>query len=291
LVSKFNRAYRQNKTGHIEPFIAENLIYETRHGSSAYGVQQDDSDMDIYGVSVPPKPYIFPHTGGYIPEFDDYPKFGNYQKHHVKMDDGKEYDFDVYGIVKFTRLLKQSNPNQIDALFVPQTCVTHCTETGRILRSNRHVFLSAEYKKRSMGYAYSQIKKLENPNTGDRTELVEKYGWDVKFGYHCVRLVTQCEQVLKKGDLDLRANSSILKSIRNGEWSKQDLKDWFDKKEDHIDELYRKTDLPDKVDHAKAKKVLMDCLRSFFDNLDDDFVEDNRYRRVVNEIKKLVQDI
>jgi predicted nucleotidyltransferase len=291
MTSVFNEAYRKNKVGQIEPFIAENLIYETRIGSNAYGCSQNSSDTDIYGITVPPKSYILPHTGGYIPDFDDYPYFGNYQRHHVKMDDAKEYDFDIYGILKFLKLAEKSNPNQIDALFAPQTCVTHCTDVGRIIRESRHVFLSKEYKRRTMGYAYSQIKKLENPGQGDRSDLVEKYGWDVKFGYHCVRLVTQCEQVLKNCDLDLRKYNDMFKSIRNGEWSKDDIQKWFNDKESHIDELERQSDLPNKVDHSKVKGLLVDCLRSFFDNLDDDFVDESVYRRKLAEIKKIVSDV
>lgn len=287
--STTKKAYYEDKLGNVQPFIPENIQYEVVFGSMLYGCNKDSSDTDIYAITMPPKRFILPHTAGYIVDFDNRPKFDNFQKHHVKLDDGKEYDFDVYSIIKFFNLLCKSNPNQIDALFAPQTCIKHYTKVGNIIRENRYKFLSAEYKHRTMGYAFSQIKKLENPGQGDRSDLVEKYGWDVKFGYHCARLVCQCEQVLKTGDLDLRKDSNLYKSIRNGEWTKQELKEWFDRKEDHIDELYRKTGLPDKVDKDKIKPILVDCLEEFYGNLENDgVVTQSKYEKAINDIKQIV---
>jgi len=283
------KTYYEDRLGNVQPFIPENIQYECRMGSVAYGAnKQGQSDTDLYGITIPPKHFIFPHTKGYIVDFDDRPKFDQFQKHHVHRDDDHEYDFAVYNIVRFFKLAIDNNPNIIDALFVPQTCITHYTSIGEIIRENRHEFLSSEYKHRSMGYAFSQIKKLENPGQGDRSDLVEKYGWDVKFGYHCVRLVTQCEQVLAEGDLDLRKTSSMLQSIRNGEWTKEELQDWFDKKEDHIDELYRETDLPDKPDKDKIKAILVECLEEFYGEVEE-FVTTSQYEQAVEDIKQIVR--
>lgn len=50
-------------------WLPDNLIYLTMMGSVAYGVSSDTSDMDVYGLCIPPKEDIFPHLQGIIPGF------------------------------------------------------------------------------------------------------------------------------------------------------------------------------------------------------------------------------
>ena len=63
----------------IKELVDEDLItppadvihasYQTVHGSHAYGVSTDDSDVDILGFCVPSMPQIFPHLRGEIKDF------------------------------------------------------------------------------------------------------------------------------------------------------------------------------------------------------------------------------
>lgn len=46
--------------------ISNSIQYEVIMGSVAYGVTSDNSDMDVYGFSIPPKEIIFPHLTGEI---------------------------------------------------------------------------------------------------------------------------------------------------------------------------------------------------------------------------------
>jgi predicted nucleotidyltransferase len=53
-------------------------------GSQAYGVNTDTSDLDIYGVCIPPKEMIFPHLAGEIPGFgQQIQRFEMWQEHKV----------------------------------------------------------------------------------------------------------------------------------------------------------------------------------------------------------------
>ena len=40
--------------------VRDGIQYEIVMGSIAYGVSNDNSDMDVYGFSIPPKEVIFP---------------------------------------------------------------------------------------------------------------------------------------------------------------------------------------------------------------------------------------
>src|SRR4029453_6288169 len=65
-------------------WMADNLCYETMMGSVAYGVSSDTSDMDVYGICLPPKDMVFPHLAGEILGFGSQIKrFESWQQHHI----------------------------------------------------------------------------------------------------------------------------------------------------------------------------------------------------------------
>jgi predicted nucleotidyltransferase len=175
-------------------------------GSVAYGVSSDTSDVDVYGWAIPPKDDVFPHLRGEIPGFGTPAKrFGVYQEHHVRDRDalgghGRTYDLTVFGVVKFFALAMENNPNVIDSLFTPATCVLYSTGVGNLVRENRRLFLHKGSWPRFKRYAYSQLHKLAiKVPQGKWAELVAEHGFHTKFAYHVVRLISEVEQVLLGG--------------------------------------------------------------------------------------------
>ena len=82
------------------------------------------------------------------------------------------------------------------------------------------------------GYAYSQLHKMRTKKPeGKRIETIEKYGYDVKFAYHVVRLLDEVEQILTIGDLDITRDRERLKAIRSGEWEMERVEQHFENKE------------------------------------------------------------
>lgn len=159
--------HRLQKDGLIHPpkWLADNTQYLTAMGSVAYGVSGDMSDVDIYGFAFPPKDQVFPHLAGYIPGFGTKPQqFECWQEHHVKTQT-KEYDFQVFSIVRYFDLLMENNPNMLDSLFTPQRCVLHTTDVADMVRENRHMF---------RGYAYQQLKKVKTKNQPNTPSNIAK---------------------------------------------------------------------------------------------------------------------
>lgn len=143
-------------------FLLENTFYLTAMGSVVYGVSGDMSDVDVYGFCLPPKTMVFPHLTGYVPGFGPTPpSFDAWQQHHVK-DGDKEYDFTVFSIVKYFSLLMENNPNMLDSVFTPDRCVLHNTAMSQLVRDNRRLFLHAGCYPKFRGYAYQQLKKIQN---------------------------------------------------------------------------------------------------------------------------------
>lgn len=264
-------------------WLPGNVQYETIMGSVAYGVSSDSSDVDVYGWAIPPKEDIFPHLRGEILGFGKQAKrFEVYQEHHVEDGDvlaghGRSYDLTIFGIVKFFALAMENNPNIIDSLFTPATCVLHSTRVGNLVREDRRLFLHKGAWPKFKGYAYSQLHKLaiKRPQ-GKRAELVERHGFDTKFGYHVVRLVGEVEQILLEGDIDLQRNNEQLKALRRGEWTEERLRLWFADKESHLERLYAESTLRAVPDEGRLKALLLGCLEEHYGSLESCVVDPDR---------------
>lgn len=273
-------------------WLSDNCSYLTIMGSMAYGVSNDSSDMDIYGFCVPPKNVIFPHSVGIIPGFGNQgEKFEQWQEHHVKSND-KEYDFTVYSIVKYFQLCMENNPNMIDSLFTPRNCVIHSTQISELVRQNRRLFLHKGCYHKFKRYAYAQMSKIQNKANSSnpkRAETIEKFGYDLKFAYHLVRLLNEAEQILMEHDLDLQKNNEQLKSIRRGEWTIDELYRYFQEKEKNLEELYVKSDLRIKPDEDALKKLLIECLEIHYGSLEKLIKQETNSSELLKELENLVR--
>jgi predicted nucleotidyltransferase len=249
-------------------------IYECYTGSQAYGIANANSDWDIYSIVVPPKDVVFPHLSGYIHRFHkDIPKFVSHQNRDgskiVDPKDKREYDLQVYSIIEFFRSAADNNPNIIDALFVPHNCVLYSKEAGNHLRENRKIFLNKIALWKFIGYAHSQ-KKLMTQKTEESKRYSDQleYGMDRKAASHTVRLLNECWQILATGDLDLTANTEMLKEIRRGEWSKERVFKYVEDQEPLLKKLYQDKDVvPYEANMEAITKLLLECLEISYGTL------------------------
>lgn len=261
----------KDKACHPPAWLADNTLYLTIMGSEAYGCADQDSlksDKDLYGFCLPPRDVVFPHLGGYIHGFDSPPQFEQWQEHHCEWQD-KSYDFSVYNIVRYFFLCMDANPNMVDSLFTPRECVVHTTPIGEMVREKRELFLSKKCYHRFRGYAYSQLAKSNSKDReGKRKILYEKFGYDVKFAYHVLRLCYEAEQILIEGTLDLRRHSEELKAVRRGDMTLDQVKQFFTDKESYLEKLYQTSKLRYEPAKAEIKQLLVDCLEMHYGSMD-----------------------
>ncbi|MBV5347151.1 nucleotidyltransferase domain-containing protein [bacterium] len=271
-----NLLKRLNKLGllaTLPKFLLDNTMYATYMGSAAYGVSNLSSDIDVYGFCLPPKESIFPHLAGEIPGFGrQIQRFDQWQQHHIQDKSAeKEYDITIFSIVKYFQLCMENNPNIVDSLFVPRTCIIHSTALSELVRENRKLFLHKGSYHKFKGYAYSQMHKMriKEPEVGSkRYDMVQQYKYDLKFAYHVVRLLEECIQILVTHDIDLQKNNEQLKSIRRGEWTLEQVEQFFVDKERQLEDLYAKSTLQYKPDEDKIKELLMACLEMHYGSLE-----------------------
>lgn len=276
-------------------WLVDNTFYLTMHGSHAYQVNKNNSDVDIYGIVIPPKAELF-FTGeivGYGKLKNLESRFRHFQKHQV-LDTSdnlnRNYDFNITNIVDFFELASECNPNWLEVLFTDVNCILHTTAIGKLLRDNRNIFLSKKVYHTMTNYAYSQLNKAKSTEkVGKRKVDIDRLGYDPKSLYHCARLIDQCEQILSTGTLELGRNKEYLKSIRREEISFEEVQSKFKEKESYLTKLYETSDvvplLPQK---AKIKDLLFQCIEMHYGDLTQIVPKEDAYRRAFEEISSVV---
>lgn len=135
-----------------------------------------------------------------------------------------------------------------------------------------------------------EILELENWYEGlsKREKDTVLKGSDSKFAYHVVRLALEGEQILMEHDLDLEKNSEILKSIRRGEWSEQKIRDWFNEKEKHLENLYATSTLRHSPDEEEIKELLLNCLEVHYGSLYNAIKKEVPVERLIREMQDVI---
>lgn len=295
-MSIFDKLVKKNLITNYPGFIKNNIHYEVQMGSVAYGVSSDESDIDVYGFCIPPKHIIFPHLNGQILGFGKQSdRFEQFQKHHIKDQScGKEYDITIYSIVKYFQLCMQNNPNIIDSLYVPRRCILHTTQIGEHILENKRLFLHKGSWYKFKGYAYSQVHKMnikEPDENSKRYVSIKKYGYDVKFAYHVVRLLNEIEQILIEHDLDLERSREQLKSIRRGEWTQEQIIQYFQNKEKDLEKVYIESTLPHSPDENKIKTLLLECLEMHYGSLSEAIKVEVPVVKVLDDLEQYINKV
>lgn len=130
---------------------------------------------------------------------------------------------------------------------------------------------------------YSDMMKMSK-----RSESVKIWGMDLKFAYHTVRLVNQAEQILSEGDLDLTRSAEQLKSIRRGEWSYEQIIDYFKHKEKILETLYANTKIPKYPDEDRIKRLLLEALESHYSTLKGCIVVPDAADKAIRDMQQII---
>ena len=118
------------------------LIYETVHGSRAYGLARADSDWDYKGVIVGPAAWYLGFKGG--------PEQVDLGPDHVHFE-----------LRKFLRLAARANPTLVETLFTDPSDHRVVTPAGERLLAARDAFLTRRVEGSFGGYALQQLKRIK----------------------------------------------------------------------------------------------------------------------------------
>ena len=114
-------------------------------------------------------------------------------------------DLVVYSLRKYLRLATKGNPTALLPLFAPSEAVLVLHPLGEELRALAPAMLSMRAVHRFVGYMNSERDRMTGVRGGapSRPELVARFGYDVKYASHALRLAYQGLQLLTEGRLTL----------------------------------------------------------------------------------------
>ena len=123
--------------------LGNNIILLGLGGSHAYGLDTPSSDLDIRGCALNSKSEILTN--------ENFEQFVN-----------EETDTTIYSFNKLITLLCNCNPNTIEILGLRPEHYLYLSPIGEELLNNKHLFLSKRAINSFGGYAYAQLRRLDN---------------------------------------------------------------------------------------------------------------------------------
>jgi len=206
-----------------EAQVRSATIFLVKHGSVAYGTNTPTSDVDEKGVAVP--------MGR-----DYYYGTKTFEQKDGGWEDGN--DRVIFDLRKFVSLAKDCNPNIVEVLYVDREDRLKLTNVGVGLLQMRQLFLSQKASKAFVGYAVSQLGRLEGhykwlntppkqPDIGDFTKIHylsrAESPWERKFGGHEIQIESETESYVGINHIDHKAFDAAKKDWKS-------YQDWKEKR-------------------------------------------------------------
>lgn len=212
------------------------VIFRCVVGSRAYGLDQDESDVDRRGVYLPPAEMHWSLYG--VPE----------------QLENAETEECYWELQKFITLALKANPNVLECLYTP--LVEYTTPLARELLDMRDAFLSRLVYQTYNGYVLSQFKKLTaRMNSGREIK------W--KHAMHLIRLLLAGIVTLRDGTVPVAvgADRERLLAIRRGETPWPEVDAWRLELHKAFDAAYAESKLPERPDYERANGLLIKARR------------------------------
>lgn len=217
----------------------KNIILEGVTGSVAYGLNTENSDVDIKGV------YLLPTTKVLALKF-------NPEKTTI---DHTNPDWVYHEVGKFMKLVLGGNPTVTELLYLHE--YTELDPIGQALIDNRELFLSTDsVMKAYRGYALSQAMRLNNRTDqgldGYASALKNRFA---KHTRHCFRLLLQARQLLETGTLEIKVTPQQREWLfEMGEQDADTVVSKFMEMDKEFDNI--KSVLPNKPDIKSLNEIL-----------------------------------
>jgi hypothetical protein len=216
-----------------EPLM-KRVIFRCVIGSRAYGLDDEESDVDRRGVYLPAATQHWSLYG--VPE-------------QIENEATQEAYWELQ---KFIVLALKANPNVLECLYSP--IVETATPLAEELLGMKEVFMSRLVYQTYNGYVMSQFKKMQ---ADIRNQGQVKW----KHVMHLIRLLISGIKVLNEGFVPVRVDEhrDALLRIKAGEMPWDDVEAWRLKLHADFNDAFEKTTLPLRPDYEAANSFLVNA--------------------------------
>lgn len=243
------------------------IILAFASGSSQHGARiEGKSDLDVAGVYIG-TPVFELAIGNEDPR----------QKGHITAGSADQYekntandtDLKAYTLRRWAGLAMKGNPTILSYLFAPDAIkdsrVPYPSVWNTCILPNRDLFLASGHATAFLGLGDSQYKRMLGlqgaGKHGQRDELINVHGYDVKAAMHMVRSMDECLELLNTGVMSFpRPNVSTLLEIRRGEWGLERIKDEYNRLRLAVQEAEKLSPLPPKCDREAVNKLVVEAM-------------------------------
>lgn len=239
----------------------KNTIFKAMVGSNLYGTNHKDSDKDYVGIFIPDKEYVMG-----LPTCDQVEIRTN-PSSSGRRNNKDDVDTVLYSLPKFIKLAYGNNPNIVELFFINESKhIVYDSDLGKRLRKAFPLFISKKVKDSFLGYAISQKRKvISRKPIGDRKIYIEKFGYDVKFASHLIRLLEEGIQILVEGELSFPIpNNRYIRDVKLGQHTVESVLAKADHLENLIETAYVNSKLPIKPDYEAISQLQMDMMEDFW---------------------------
>ena len=233
------------------------LIHALVGGSQLHGVKLEGTDdHDIYGIYIESPECCF---------WEAFPHFVTSTAPQSERNKAGDVEVICYSLQRFARLAAAGNPTILHMLFTPADIDE--VFWNRVLAS-RDLFLSKAHALKYKGYADAQLRRMTGDRGrgkhGQRPELEQKFGYDVKAGMHVLRLLHEGIEFVSRGWVTLprpEPERSRLIAVRRGEWSEDRVISEANRLMAELDTAAESSPLPGHVDIGAIGKIVTEtCL-------------------------------
>jgi uncharacterized protein len=217
--------------------LFDRIIYRCIVGSRAYGLDDENSDIDRRGIYLPNADMHWSLYG--VPE----------QIEH------KEAQECYWELQKFLILALKANPNVLECLYTP--LIETITPLAQELLDVREIFLSQLVYQTYNSYVLSQFKKMEQDLRTTGT-----IRW--KHAMHLIRLLLSGITILKHGFVPVCVEDyrERLLAIKYEKISWDEMNKWRLSLHEEFDRTFTTTNLPERPDYEKVNGFLIKARRS-----------------------------
>ena len=216
--------------------LFDRVIFRCVIGSRAYGLEDENSDIDRRGIYLPPADLHWSLYG--VPE-------------QLENDASQEV---YWELKKFVVLALKANPNVLECLYSP--IVETVTPLAQELLDMKDAFLSKLVFQTYSGYVASQFKKMQ---TDIRNQGQVKW----KHVMHLIRLLLSGIDVLKNGLVNVQVGEhrDRLLAIKSGQTEWDEVESWRLDLHEEFNSAFEQTTLQERPDYTRANDFLIKARR------------------------------
>jgi len=232
----------------------DRLIHLFVGGSELHGAKVGGTDdLDIYGVYIEPPNLIL--------GLESMPHFVWSTAGDDRRNGPDDVDVTLYSLKKWAGLACKGNPTALHFLFAKGTVNSEIWDD---VVTKKDAFLARACTRQFTGFADDQLKRMTGQKgrgkKGQRPELEQKHGYDVKAAMHALRLLYECKELISDGSITLpRPERDLLIRVRTGKYSMDSVLASAEKLFVECREADKGSPLPSAVNRAAVSRLVTDC--------------------------------